>query len=99
SLNEIVFNQDMFAAVLAGYLSQAADLLTPKDRRLLVDSARLISLELGLRFYSDYLSGSRYFKADYPEQNLFRARVQFALVRSIENQYSELLVIAANCAA
>ena len=90
TLNEVVFRQDFFTAVLQGYLSRAAALLKPGDIRLLADSARLISLELGLRFYSDYLAGSRYFKCTRPEQNLFRARTQFALVRSLENQYTEL---------
>ncbi len=90
SLDEVVFRQDFFTAVLEGYLSRAAALLKPGDRRLLADSARLISLELGLRFYSDYLAGSRYFKCARPELNLFRARAQFALVRSFENQYTEL---------
>ena len=42
-------------------------------------------------FYSDYLAGSTYFNAAYPEQNLFRARVQFALVRSIERQFDRPL--------
>jgi Ser/Thr protein kinase RdoA (MazF antagonist)/NTP pyrophosphatase (non-canonical NTP hydrolase) len=99
NLDEIVFRQDFFAAVLTGYFSRAAGLLKPGDIRLLADSARLISLELGLRFYSDYLAGSPYFKADCPERNLFRARAQFALVRSLENQYTELTLIAADCAA
>ncbi|MCI5141615.1 MAG: aminoglycoside phosphotransferase, partial [Candidatus Electrothrix sp. ATG1] len=79
-----------FSAAAKGYLTQAADLLTHKDRQLLVDSVRLISFELGLRFYSDYLFNNCYFKVHYPEQNLFRARVQFALVRSIEQQYDRL---------
>lgn len=89
-LDEIVFDRELFAAVLAGYCSRAADLLKPGDRQLIVASTRLISLELGLRFYSDHLAGNPYFKADWPEQNLFRARVQFALVRSIERQAAEL---------
>ncbi len=98
-LEQIVFRRDFFAAVLAGYFSRAAGLLKPGDMQLLTDSTRLISLELGLRFYSDYLVGSPYFKADCPERNLFRARAQFALVRSMEDQYTELAAIAANCAA
>ena len=97
NLNEVFFDKDLFTAVLTGYLSQAAALLAAEDRRLLTASARLISLELGLRFYSDYLAGSRYFKTDHPEQNLFRARVQFELVRSMENQYSKLMRITAGC--
>ena len=88
---DVMFDQDLFAAMLAGYFSHAADLLMPEDKRLIVDSVRLISFELGLRFYSDHLAGNRYFKVDRPEQNLFRARVQFTLVRSIECQYTELM--------
>ena len=94
---EIFFDCNLFAALLTGYFSQAAALLSDEDRRLLVASTRLISLELGLRFYSDYLAGSRYFKADHSKQNLFRARVQFALVCSMENQYSNLMQMAAGC--
>ncbi len=84
----VVFDQELFKAVLAGY--SELELLTELERELLVDSVRLISFELGLRFYSDHLSGNRYFKASRPGQNLFRARVQFALVRSIEAQKKEL---------
>lgn len=89
--DNLIVDAQLFMAMLEGYMSNAAELLTPEDRRLLVDSVHLISLELGLRFYSDYLAGNCYFKTSYPEQNLFRARGQFALVRSIENQYSELV--------
>ncbi|MCI5167978.1 MAG: aminoglycoside phosphotransferase, partial [Candidatus Electrothrix sp. GM3_4] len=46
--------------------------------------------ELGLRFYSDYLVNNCYFKVNYPEQNLFRAQIQFALARSIERQHDRL---------
>ncbi|MCI5220720.1 MAG: hypothetical protein D3914_16395 [Candidatus Electrothrix sp. LOE2] len=73
-----------------GYLTTAADLLTAEDKRLLVNSVWLISFELGLRFYSDYLVNNCYFKVTYPEQNLFRARIQFALAHSIEQQYDRL---------
>lgn len=99
SLDEVVFHQAFFTAVLEGYCSRAKRLLKPGDIRLLAASARLISLELGLRFYSDYLAGSRYFKAVCPEQNLFRARAQFALVRSLESQYTELQEAASRAAA
>jgi Ser/Thr protein kinase RdoA (MazF antagonist) len=89
--DDVVFDQDLFAAMLAGYFENASGLLTVTDKHLIVDSVRLISFELGLRFYSDYLAGNRYFKVESPGQNLFRARVQFALVRSIESKYTELM--------
>ena len=90
---DVAFDQDLFAAMLAGYIENGSNLLTVADKRLIVDSVRLISFELGLRFYSDHLGGNRYFKVNSPEQNLFRARVQFALVRSIESKYTELMKI------
>ncbi len=88
--DEIIFHADFFTAAVNGYLATAANLLTAEDKRLLVNSVWLISLELGLRFYSDFLANNCYFKVDYPEQNLFRARIQFALARSIEQQYDRL---------
>ena len=88
--DDVVFDQGLFTAMLKGYFSSASGLLTAWDKELIVDSVRLISFELGLRFYTDHLAGNRYFKVAGPGQNLFRARVQFALVRSIECQYTEL---------
>lgn len=90
SPDQIIFNADFFAAAVKGYLTTAADLLTAEDKRLLVKSVWLISFELGLRFYSDYLVNNCYFKVNYPKQNLFRARIQFALARSIKQQDDRL---------
>jgi Ser/Thr protein kinase RdoA (MazF antagonist) len=94
---DIVFDKELFAAMLTGYFSHAIDLLTDRDRELIVDSVRLISFELGLRFYSDHIDNNRYFKISRPGHNLFRARIQFALVRSIESQYTELMEIVERC--
>ncbi|WLE96538.1 MAG: aminoglycoside phosphotransferase family protein [Candidatus Electrothrix communis] len=90
---DILFRADFFASTVKGYLATAADLLTPEDKCLLVNSIWLISFELGLRFYSDYLVNNCYFKVNYPEQNLFRARIQFALARSITGQYDRLCAL------
>ena len=60
--------------------------MTDADRYYLYDSIRLITFELGLRFFQDYLAGNVYFKTHYPEQNLNRARVQFRLCESIESK-------------
>jgi len=65
-------------------MKHAAEFLTAAERHYLYDSIRLITFELGLRFFEDYLAGSVYFKTHYPEQNLNRARVQFRLCEAIE---------------
>lgn len=83
-LEEVFLDLDLFEALVRGYLSEAKGFLSEEDKRYLFDSVRLISFELGLRFFADYLAGDVYFKTTYEAQNLNRARVQFALCESIE---------------
>ena len=52
----------------------------------MVTSGKVITLEIGMRFLTDYLQGDQYFKISRPGHNLDRARAQFKLVTSIENQ-------------
>jgi Ser/Thr protein kinase RdoA (MazF antagonist) len=84
------FDLDLAAAILEGYLAMASGFLQPVELGFIADAARLISFELGLRFFTDYLAGNTYFKASHPEQNLHRAVVQFRLVASIEAQEDAL---------
>ena len=43
-----------------------------------------------MRFLGDFLNGDVYFKTEYPEHNLVRARTQFKLVSDIETKFSEM---------
>ena len=49
-----------------------------------------MTLECGMRFLGDYLNGDTYFRIDYPEHNLVRARTQFKLVEDMEKQTDEM---------
>ena len=60
------------------------------DYHYLYAAIQLIPFELGLRFYTDYLEGNRYFKVTEPEQNLQRAADQFQLCESIMAQESAI---------
>lgn len=81
----VYFDSELAKDILQGYLSQAS-FLTNNDYEYLYDAIRLITFELGLRFFTDYLAGNVYFKVKYPEHNLIRALVQFKLTESIESQ-------------
>lgn len=81
----------MFEAIVEGYLETAANFLTPLEIDLLPFSAKLISLETGIRFLTDYLEGDQYFRVHRDNHNLDRCRTQLALVKSIENQESKML--------
>ena len=46
----------------------------------------LITLEIGIRFLTDYLEGDPYFKVSRPNHNLIRCRTQLKLVECIEQE-------------
>jgi aminoglycoside phosphotransferase (APT) family kinase protein len=81
---------EMFAALVRGYLSTAGEFLCRAEREQLVFSARLITLEIGMRFLADYLQGDIYFKTHRPGHNLDRARVQFKMVASFEQHEKQM---------
>jgi Ser/Thr protein kinase RdoA (MazF antagonist) len=80
------FDLDICAALLKSYLTEADAFFTEHDYHYLYPAIRLIPFELGIRFYTDYLEGNRYFKVTEPEQNLQRAVDQFRLCASITAQ-------------
>lgn len=89
-LSSVFLDLDLFEALVRGYLREAKEFLSEADNRYLFDAIRLITFELGLRFYADYLAGDVYFKTSHEGQNLNRARVQFALCESIEARESKM---------
>ena len=76
----------MFEALARGYLSMAGGFLTGAEKEKLAEAGRVITLEQGIRFLADYLEGDKYFKVHRAGQNLDRARAQFRLVESLEEQ-------------
>ena len=89
-LSKVFLDLDLFQALVKGYMAEASGFLTDADRKYLYDSVRLITFELGLRFFADFLAGDVYFKTTYEAQNMNRARVQFALCESIEARESKM---------
>lgn len=98
SAGMVDFDLELCRAILCGYVAEMQSVLTAQDFGCLYDAIHLIPFELGLRFLTDYLQGNRYFKVDDPEQNLRRARTQFQLVTSIEQQEGAIKKIIAECA-
>ena len=91
-------NLHLFQVYTAGYLA-ACKSLTPKELELLPLGAKIITLELAVRFLTDYLDGDRYFRVAYPEHNLVRARAQMKLVADMEAHWDEMQAIVTEEAA
>ena len=75
------------------YTLQIPKIFTEKEIDLLPFSAKLLTLECGIRFLADFVNGDIYFKTEYPEHNLVRARTQFKLVEDIEAKFEQMQAI------
>ena len=56
--------------------------------------AKLMTLECGIRFLTDYLVGDTYFRIHREGHNLDRCRTQFKLVADMEEHWDEMCAIA-----
>jgi hypothetical protein len=84
-LSKVYSKKEYFEALVRGYTS-SAKFLNEAEKANLAFSARLITLTIGIRFLTDYLSGDTYFHTAYPEHNLVRCHTQFKMVESMEAQ-------------
>lgn len=94
NLDLVHFDLELYEAYVRGYLEAAGEVLTPAEVESLPWGARLMTLECGMRFLTDYLQGDTYFKTAYPEHNLVRARTQFRLVEEMEQQFEKMQELA-----
>ena len=87
----------LYEAYTSGFCRICGESLTQLERMLLPTGAKMMTLETGVRFLTDYLMGDTYFHVRHPEQNLDRARAQFALLRDMEARWSEMQRITKRC--
>jgi hypothetical protein len=88
-LSKVEMRMSMFEALAEGYID-GCDCLTPLEIENLVIGGKLMTLEVGIRFLTDYLEGDQYFKTDYDDHNLVRSRTQLKLVECIEEKEVEM---------
>ena len=89
-LERVALDLKLFAAFSSGYLSMVKEFLHSAEIGHLVFAVKLITLEIGMRFLTDYLDGDRYFRVEHPRHNLDRARAQLKLVADVEAKTSEM---------
>ena len=89
-LKKISLSLARYEAFARGFLEACGKALTPKEIETLPWGAKLMTLECGVRFLTDYLEGDTYFRIHRPEHNLDRARTQFALVADMEKKWTQM---------
>lgn len=95
-LDSMSLDLGLFEAYTKGFL-EVCNSLTNKEIDLLPLGAKIVTLETGIRFLTDYLEGDHYFKIDYPGHNLVRAKAQLKLVKDMEDKWEEMQKIVEKC--
>ena len=83
-LTKVNFDLELFDVYASGFLEGAGGALTEAELDYLPWGAKLMTLECGIRFLTDYLDGDHYFRTHREGQNLDRCRTQFKLVSDME---------------
>lgn len=94
-LTKVNFDISLYEVFTRGFLEGARGSLTPAELEYLPWGARLMTLECGIRFLTDYLDGDHYFHVSHPRQNLDRARTQLKLVKDMEEQFDAMGAVVA----
>ena len=93
-LSKMELSLERFRAFTRGYI-RACPNLTQKEVELLPLGAKVMTMECGVRFLTDYLDGDHYFAVHRAGQNLDRARTQFKLAANMEKKWRDMQKIVA----
>ena len=89
-LSKVALDIELFEGFAEGFICETARDLTLAELENLPLGALVMTYEVGLRFLTDYLDGDVYFRIEYPNQNLVRARAQFKLLTDMEAKRDQM---------
>ena len=94
-LSKVECDLELFEAYTKGFLSQCGKALTENEKKMLAFSAKIMTLECGMRFLTDHIDGDTYFRIHRENHNLDRCRTQFKLVADMEAKMDKMNEIVA----
>ncbi len=89
-LSKVNFDLDLYRLYTKGFLAGCKGSLTDTELEMLPVGAKMMTLECGIRFLTDYLEGDTYFKIHREKHNLDRCRTQFKLVADMEKNWEAM---------
>ena len=82
---DLRINQEYLEILLDDYLEAMNGYLTQEEMEALMIAPSCLTLMLSIRFYTDFVQGSKYFKVDYRLHNRDRGRNQLQLFKLLES--------------
>lgn len=92
-VSKVSLSLELYDAYARGFLEGCGGRLTAKEIETLPLGAKIITLEQGIRFLTDYLQGDTYYHTEREGQNLDRCRTQLALVADMERKWERMQII------
>lgn len=89
-LSKVNFSLELFELYTKGFAEGAKGRLTDFEFDMMPYGAKMMTLECGMRFLTDYLQGDTYFKIHREGHNLDRCRTQFKLVSDMEKNWDKM---------
>ncbi len=96
-LTKVWLDLELFEVYTRAFLEGCGGVLTEAEIDYLPWGAKLMTLECGIRFLTDYLEGDHYFRTSREGQNLDRCRTQFKLVADMEAHWAEMAAAVYRC--
>jgi hypothetical protein len=84
---------EVFAQLLQGYWKGIKDFATQEEKKSLLLGGEVMTLIMGLRFFTDHLQGNIYYRVTYPEQNFHRAKNQMIFLEGQQSKRDQLEAI------
>lgn len=78
-LDKVELDLNKYRAFCSGFITEVKDMITPIELETINLGVVTMTVELAVRFLTDYIQGDTYFKTKYPGHNLDRARNQIKL--------------------
>ena len=94
-LRKVGLDLDKYEAFTKGFISELKEALTDTEKATMNLGVFAMTVELAVRFLTDYILGDVYFKTKYPGHNLDRAHNQIALAKDILEYKEEINKILA----
>jgi len=89
NLDKISINLHLYEVFAGGFVTASRG-ISKDEKSSLPLGAKIITMENGVRFLTDYIDGDHYYTIHRPEHNLDRARTQFKMTMEMGKYWDEM---------
>jgi Ser/Thr protein kinase RdoA (MazF antagonist) len=88
--DRIQVDLEKYRGLITGFCNPLKPTVSDEELLSLPFGGEMMTYIMGLRFLTDYLNGNIYYHINYPQQNLHRAKNQFYLLSSLQENRSRI---------